>query len=209
MKEAAGGQLWSPLGCDHSRDWTLQKSSDPFCWVSELVKMHDLLSSGKEHLEHDRCSPVGLPQPDLLHKGLCSSPSRKTPGQSADTPGLKPAPLRMEDVRGGGQDRLKKDQAGTHKFTHKCLCLRAHVCSEDSRFPWGLWAHAEGPTRDTNAPKSDCFPKGLQGRKAEQWRTLGACPVGVVAAVVAVAERRGIKERLGPWQPPLCPHQGL
>lgn len=73
----------------------------------------------------------------------------------------------------------------------------------------GLWAHAVGPTRDTNAPKSDCFPKGLQGRKAEQWRTLGACPVGAAAAVMAAAERRGVKERLGPWQPPLCPHQGL
>lgn len=37
---------------------------------AELVKMHDLLSPSKEHLEHGRCSPVGLPQPDLLHKGL-------------------------------------------------------------------------------------------------------------------------------------------
>lgn len=33
--------------------------------------------------------------------------------------------------------------------------------------------------------------------------------MGAAAAVMAAAERCGIKEKLGPWQPPRCPHQGL
>lgn len=118
----------SPLGYDHSRDWTLQKSSDHFCWVSELVKMHNLLSPSKEQLEHGRCSPVGLPQPDLLHKNTGSSSSRKTPGQSAGTPGLKPAPLGMGDVHGRGRtDSRKTRQVCTNLHTNVRACVHTYA----------------------------------------------------------------------------------
>lgn len=150
-QEGAGGQLWSPGGCDRHRDGT-GPTSPPLCWVPGLAKVHDPLSHSKAHLKDSSCSLRGskclrltphtrvLTDDDKAH--LAPPPARpgrpraNLVGGQVQWPGALPA-------RVGRTHSRKTKQLCTHSHKRVGLLIHApahahtHVCSEGSRLPWG------------------------------------------------------------------------